>query len=50
MNTWERGNRGAPANVDENLVGLQDFIVDHDGAGRMKSGMALDHRSIFQSS
>jgi hypothetical protein len=26
------------------------FIVDHDSAGRMKSGMALDHRTIFQSS
>src|SRR6266481_2663783 len=50
MNTGERGNRGAPANVDENFLGLQDFIVDHDSPGRMKSGMALDHRTVFQSS
>ena len=46
MNTWERGNRGTPANVDENFVRLQDFIVDHDSAGRIKSGMALDHCNI----
>ena len=50
MNPRHRGNRGAPANVDENFVGLQDFIVDHDSVGRLKAGMALDDRTIFQSS
>ena len=43
-------NRGAPADVDENFVGLQDFIIDHDSAGRLKAGMALDDRTMFKSS
>src|SRR5262245_33731487 len=50
MNPLDRGNRRAPTNVDENFVGLQDFIIDHDSAGRLKAGMALDDRTIFESS
>ncbi len=50
MNPWQLGNRGAPADVDENFVGLQNFVVDHDRAGRLKAGMALDDRTIFKSS
>jgi hypothetical protein len=29
---------------------LQDFIVDYDSAGRLKAGMALDDRTIFEPS
>ena len=50
MNPRDRGNRGAPTHVDEDFVGFQDFIVDHDSAGRLKAGMALDDRAIFKSS
>ena len=32
------------------LVGLQDFVIDHDSARRLKAGMALDDRTIFKSS
>src|SRR5438034_10785057 len=49
MNPRERGNSGAATNVDENLVGLQDFVVDHDSAGRLKAGVALDDRAILKS-
>src|SRR2546428_10053786 len=50
MNPLDRGNRGAPTDIDEDFVGLQDFIIDHDSAGRLKAGMALGDRTIFQSS
>ena len=49
MNPPKRRNRGTPANVDENFVGFEDFIVDHDCAGRLKAGMALDDRAILES-
>ena len=50
MNPRHRGNRGAPADVDENFVGSQHLIVDHDSVGRLKAGMALDDRAILKSS
>src|SRR4029077_13308697 len=40
----------APTDIDENFVGLQDFIIDRDSAGRLKAGMALNDRTIFKSS
>src|SRR5205823_1544813 len=43
-------NRGATANVDENSVGLKNFIVDHNSVGRLKAGMALDDCAILKSS
>ena len=42
------GNRSPPAYIDKNLVGLQDLIVDHNRVRRLKAGMALDDRTIFQ--
>ena len=50
MNPRHVGNRSPPANVDIDLVGLQNFIVDHDSVRRLKAGMALDDRAIFHSS
>ena len=50
MNPRHVGNRGPPANIDIDLVGLQNFIVNHDSVGRLKAGMALDDRTIFKSS
>src|SRR5947207_13057985 len=50
MNPLDRGNSGAPTDIDEDVVGLQDFIVDHDTAGRLKAGMALEDRAILKSS
>ena len=46
----DRRNRRAPTHIDENFVGLQDFFIDHDSAGRLKAGMALDDRTILKSS
>jgi hypothetical protein len=50
VNPRDRRNRGTPTHVDENFVALQDFIIDHDSAGRLKASMALDDRTIFKSS
>src|SRR6266536_5984808 len=50
MNPRHLGNRGASTDVDENLVGLEDFIVDPYSVGRLKAGMALDYGTIFKSS
>src|SRR5438270_7685818 len=50
MDPWHIGNIGTPADVDENVVGFKNFIVDHDSAGRLKAGMALDDRAVSQSS
>ena len=44
------GNRGPPANIDIDLVGLQNFIVDHEGVCRLKPGMPSDDRAIARSS
>jgi hypothetical protein len=49
VNPWKRGNRSATANVDEDFVGFEDFVVDHDGVGRLKASMALDDRTILES-
>ena len=49
MNPRDRRNRGAPTNVDENFVGLQDFIVDHDRVRRLKASMTLNDRAIGHS-
>ncbi len=50
MNPRHLGNRSAPANVDKDLVGLKNFIVDRDRVGRLKTGMAMDDRTILHSS
>jgi hypothetical protein len=50
MNPRHRGDSSASTNVDKNLVGLQDFIVDYDRVGRLKAGMALKDRTILKSS
>jgi len=47
MNSRHLRDRRTPADVDENLVGFEDFIVDHDSAGRLKASMALDDRAIL---
>src|SRR5271165_3318630 len=49
MNPRHLGDRGAPANVDENPVGLHDFIIDRDRARRLKAGMALNDAAILKS-
>ena len=49
MNPRHVGNGGPPANIDINPVGLQDFIVDHDGVRRLKACMALNDRTICRS-
>ncbi len=50
MNPRHLRNRSAPAHVDIDLVGLQNFIVDHHSVRRLKAGMALNDRTICRSS
>src|SRR5689334_11006268 len=49
MNTRHLRNRGAPADIDVNLVGLQYFVVDHNAVRRLKTGVTLDDRTILRS-
>ena len=42
MNPRHVGNRGPPANIDIDLVCLQDFIVDHYCVRRLKAGLGLE--------
>ena len=44
------GTRARAANIDIDLVGLQNFIVDHDSVRRLKAGLALNDRTICRSS
>jgi hypothetical protein len=50
MNPRHVGNRGPPASIDIELVGLQNFVVDRYSVRRLKAGMALDDRTICRSS
>src|SRR6516165_6720143 len=49
MNPGHVGNAGPPANIDVDLVGLQNFIVDHDSVRRLKAGLTLNDGTICRS-
>src|ERR1700691_2392151 len=49
MNPRHVGNTGPAANIDVDLVGFENFIVDYDGVRRLKAGLALYDRTIFRS-
>src|SRR5262249_29952421 len=48
LNPRHRRTRAPPAGVDENLVGFEDFSVNHDRPRRFKPGVALDDRAMFK--
>src|SRR5580692_6251278 len=50
VNPRHVGNTSPAANVDIDLVGLQNFIVDHHCVRRLKPGLALNDRTICRSS
>ena len=50
MNSRHVRDRGPRSNIDVDFVGLQNFIVDHDGIRRLEAGVALNDRTIFRSS
>ena len=50
LNPRHLGNKGSSTDVDINLVGLQNFIVDHHSVRRLKAGVALNDRAVLQSS
>ena len=45
----DRWNRGPPTNIDEDFVGFQDLTIDHNSAGRLEAGMALNDSAILKS-
>lgn len=50
MNPRHVWNTGPPANINIDLVGLQNFIVDDHCVRRPKAGLALYDRTICRSS
>ena len=50
MNPRHFWNPGTRADVDKDLVGLQNFIVDHDSIRRLKAGLTLNDGTIRHSS
>src|SRR5690348_7035267 len=50
MNARDRRDRCTATDIDVNFVCFQDVIIDRNSSIRLKAGMALDDRAMFESS
>src|SRR5215472_1136381 len=50
MNPRHLRNSGASPDVNINVVGFEDFIIDHDSVRRLKAGMTSDDLASLESS